>query len=128
MEHSQHWYGRAVDFVVYVKINNIIYQIPPEIVYLYVIKFLQPQHQNIGLGLFTSTGQYLHYESLDGINGEGEDLQERYWTVEKPGGNELEKTLNDVSPKDFTSQVKQFVAKKYTFQQIGLPNKIRNLL
>ena len=130
---TQHWYGRAVDFVVYVKINSTIYQIPPEIVYLYIVKYLQPDHQNIGLGLFTSTGYYLHYEILDGIvantQQQAQELQGRYWTTEKPGGDELEKLLNSVSPSgDFTSAVKEYVSKKYALQQIGLPNKIRNLL
>lgn len=129
---SQHWYGRAVDFVVYIKTETSIYQIPPEIVYLYVEKFLATDHQNIGLGLFTSTGHYLHYEILDGIvpktPEQAKELSERYWTTEKPGGDELEKMLNGVAPKEFTSKVKEYVSKKYVVQQIGLPNKIRNLL
>jgi hypothetical protein len=129
---SQHWYGRAVDFVVYIKQNDTIYQIPPEIVYLYVEKYLSPEHQNVGLGLFTSTGYYLHYEILDGIipktSQQQKELSQRYWTTNKPGGDELEKMLNSVSPNDFTAKVKEYVTKKYTVQQIGIPNKIRNIL
>lgn len=122
---SQHWYGRAVDFVVYIKIGSTIYQIPPDVIYLYIQKFLKPTHQNIGMGLFTSGGTYIHYEILDGL--EPSKVKNRFWTVET-GGDELEKQLNEVSPSDFTITVENFVKSKRVIPGIGLPQKIRNLL
>jgi hypothetical protein len=126
-ESSQLWFGRSVQFVVYIKIENKIYQIPPEIVFLYVYKSLSNNGQRkIGAGVFTSKGFYTQYENLDGIK--IKDPEERYWTEKAPGGDDLEKALNNVSSNDFIKTLQEYVRNKYLSQIFGTPQKIRNLL
>lgn len=122
---NQHWYGRAADFVVYIKQDGKIFQIPPEVVVLYIEKFLNTMH---GIGLFCSDGSYTHYEKLDSLKVSQQKIQEeRYWTLENTS-NELEKSINSVSPQDFIFVVKEYLQKNYSFNQIGLPAKLGNLL
>ena len=122
---SQLWYGRAVQLVVYIKLNDILYQMPPEILYLYIEKVLTKKHQNIGLGLFTDRESYVQYEFLDGISLTSDEP--RRWTRDS-GKDDLEKELNKVSPSDFTSTIKSYVQTKYLSQIFGLAPKIRNLI
>lgn len=67
---SRHYYGQAVDFVVYVNFSNDvtktqIFQIPPEIVYLYCMKLAELQSfvENCGNGIFIKDS-YNHFEFL----------------------------------------------------------------
>lgn len=69
---SRHYYGQAVDFVVYVKLPNIsnpnkplIFQIPPIVVYFYCRKLAERQQfvENSGNGIFINES-YNHFEFL----------------------------------------------------------------
>lgn len=123
---SQLCYGRAVQLVVYIKFNGVVYQIPPEILYLYVVKVLGDKQ--IGIGIFSDQNSYIYYENLAGLSFIDPEDNNRYWTS-SPGKDELEKQLNKISAKDFTESIKTYVSAKYlsvTFNDIA--RKIRNLL
>ncbi len=123
---SQLCYGRAVQLVVYIKFNEVVYQIPPEILYLYVVKVLGDKQ--IGIGIFSDQNSYIYYENLAGLSFIDPEDNNRYWTS-SPGKDELEKQLNKISAKDFTESIKTYVSAKYlsvTFNDIA--KKIRNLL
>lgn len=69
-QESRHYYGQAVDFVVYVNFSNdlaspSIFQIPPEIVYLYCNKLSEKSNSvsNCGNGIFIKE-MYNHFEYL----------------------------------------------------------------
>lgn len=123
---DQRCYGRAVELVVYIKFNNIIYQVPPEIVYLYVVKVLG--NKQIGIGIFSDVNSYIYYENLAGLIFSNPEDNNRYWTSVS-GKDELEKQLNKVSPKDFTDTIKAYVSTKYSSTVFNdIARKIRNLL
>lgn len=125
-ESSQLWFGRSVQFVVYVRINDKIYQIPPEIVFLYVYKALSDDGQRqLGIGVFTSKGFYTQYENLNGIR--ILDPEPRYWSIPEDA-NDLERQLNSVSANDFLKTIREYVRTKYANEIFGTPQKIRNLL
>jgi hypothetical protein len=112
--------------VVYIKFNNIIYQVPPEIVYLYVVKVLG--NKQIGIGIFSDVNSYIYYENLAGLIFSNPEDNNRYWTSVS-GKDELEKQLNKVSPKDFTDTIKAYVSTKYSSTVFNdIARKIRNLL
>lgn len=59
---SRHYFGQAVDFTVYIKdLNDEIYQIPPEIVYLYCKKTMAGSNELYGNGIFFNE-MYNHFE------------------------------------------------------------------
>lgn len=73
-EYSRHFFGLAVDFVVFVKYdNNIIKQIPADVVYLYCRKVSGSEKTNTGNGIYLGAN-YNHFEFLLDISGE-EDLK-----------------------------------------------------
>jgi len=76
---SRHQYGQAVDFVVYLNFSDDpekpeIYQISPEIVYLYCRKrsILTNQKENTGNGVFIDD-QYNHFEFLSVLKAQDEE-------------------------------------------------------
>jgi hypothetical protein len=105
---SQLWFGRAVQFVVYVRVEGKIFQVPSEIVFLYIQKTLS--QEKIGVGLFTSGLQYVQYEHLGGLN--LKDPLPRYWGEDSEKDN-LQKKLKDVSENDFVSTVRDYVRVSY---------------
>lgn len=111
-KNSQLWFGRVARFVVYVKVEGQIFQIPPEIVFLYVQKtfMVGKTRTDIGVGLFTSKYQYIQYESLEGLS--LKDPEPRYWGDDSD--DPLQIKLKDISPNDFVSTVKDYVKTNYT--------------
>lgn len=58
---SRHFFGQAVDFVVYIKSGEKILQIPPEVVYLYCRKTNIQSTYLVGHGIFFND-MYNHFE------------------------------------------------------------------
>jgi len=110
-ENSQLWFGRAIRFVVYVRVEGQIYQIPPEIVFLYVQKtFMMGKTKiDIGSGLFTSKYEYVQYEYLENLS--LKDPEPRYWGDDSD--DPLQIKLKDISPNDFVSTVRDYVRTTY---------------
>ena len=110
-ENSQLWFGRAIRFVVYVRVEGQIYQIPPEIVFLYVQKtFMMGKTKiDIGSGLFTSKYEYVQYEYLENLS--LKDPEPRYWGDDSD--DHLQVKLKDISPNDFVSTVRDYVRTTY---------------
>ena len=76
-EFSRHYFGLAVDFVVFVKFSDTnIKQIPPEIVYLYCRKITSSEKYNTGNGIYFDNN-YNHFEYLIDVSGE-EDLKNAF--------------------------------------------------
>lgn len=111
-KNSQLWYGRAVRFVVYVRVADNLFQIPPEIVFLYIQKtfMVGKTKTDIGIGLFSSNYQYTQYESLEGLS--LKDVEPRYWTNED-SQEPLQKQLKDASSGDFPLIIRDYVRTTY---------------
>ena len=110
-ENSQLWFGRAIRFAVYVRVEGQIYQIPSEIVFLYIQKtFMMGKTKiDIGSGLFTSKYEYVQYEHLEGLS--LKDPEPRYWGDDSD--DPLQTKLKDISPNDFVSTVRDYVRTTY---------------
>jgi len=150
-QNSRHFFNRAMDFVVYINTaddfkdftNGIptkgTYEIPNEILYLYVLKLIELQKVPFGIcglgllrrGIERKTG-YVHYEYMGQLDPEGKDYVQinRRW-VSKPKG----KKDTSIYGKAFgrrdgnkDSIIKNFVAKEITAKLGILPEKIENLL
>jgi len=152
---SRHFYNRAVDFSVFIinKINNKppeakdvnnlqeipsedVFQIPSDIVYLYVLRLMQLKNNfKGGLALFTR-GQnkkfsYNHYEYMQDASPLQEVAKTRRWC--NPPKKAEKKLLigqlfysTDASKDDI---VKSWVSNNYTSETIGgLPQKIEFLV
>ena len=150
-QNSRHFFNRAMDFVVYINTADDFkdfttgiptkgtYEIPNEIVYLYVLKLIELQKVPFGIcglgllrrGIERRTG-YVHYEYMGQLDAEGKDYVQinRRW-VSKPKG----KKDTSIYGKAFgrrdgnkDSIIKNFVAKEITAKLGILPEKIENLL
>lgn len=110
-KNSQLWFGRALRFVVYVRVEGQIFQIPPEIVFLYIQKtfMIGKTRTDIGVGLFTSSYQYVQYENLEGLS--LKDPEPKYWGDDSD--DPLQTKLKDISPNDFVSTVRDYVRTNY---------------
>jgi|TARA_R110001592_G_scaffold53050_2_gene162702 hypothetical protein len=152
---SRHFYNRAIDFSVYIVLtetnapnsdlinsldeipnNKNVFQIPPEIVYLYVLKLKKLTNSfKGGLALFSRANNqkrpYNHFETMEGIVSDIVSV-ERRWTNEPT--KEEEKELigqlfyaGSVNAKD--GVVKRHVSRNYSSEIVGgLPQKIQFLI
>jgi hypothetical protein len=66
---SRHYFGQAIDFIVYLKDGDDVFQIPPEVVYLYCKKANNGSKELIGNGIFFDD-MYNHFEFVNLNNGE----------------------------------------------------------
>ena len=66
---SQHYYGLAFDIRIYLKSDNKIYQIPPEIVSLYCLLETVKEGEKIGQGIFRGK-RYNHIEFTGNLSEE----------------------------------------------------------
>ena len=150
-QNSRHFYNRAIDFSVFIlnkktkeKINGMkeipdtdVFQIPSEIVYLYVLKLMKLTNNfKGGLALFTrsenlKTLQYNHYEYMQDVPNKTKVVKSRRWCNE-PKEDEKKDLIGKLfgtpdSSKDTT--VKKWVAESFKVEALGgPPQKIQFLI
>jgi len=124
-KNSQHFYGRAIDFVVYIKLEEKIYQIPPEIVHLYVLKLMSMDKEFVGGAALFRSGNtmYNHYESHAGVDVSGTPTR---WTS-LTGKDELETRLRPLGDEGKDNEILRYVVSTYSVGK-KLPPKIRFLV
>lgn len=97
-KNSRHYYGKAFDIRVYLKTNNKIVQIPPEIVFLYFNLELVKENNLLGQGLFfDGKKRYNHIEFLDSkekLNLSASDFNQR--AVYTGNSDDIEKLIESV--------------------------------
>lgn len=150
-QNSRHFFNRAMDFVVYINTADDFkdftkgiptkgtYEVPNEILYLYVLKLIELQKVPFGIcglgllrrGVKRKTG-YVHYEYMGQLDPEGKDYVQinRRW-VSKPTGEKDTSIYGKAFGRrdgNKDSIIKNFVAKEITAKLGILPEKIENLL
>ena len=149
-ENSRHFFGRAIDFTVYVnydeqadlKSNSIptegTYEIPNTIIYLYVLALLKLHKTKFGvcgIGLLrdgtTRKSGYVHYEYMRETSNENVGLLKNRRWVSQP----KKKDENTVYGKAFgqLDSSKDRIIKDFAFKDIKakigiIPEKLENLL
>jgi len=149
-DNSRHFFGRAIDFTVYINYDknikleskiipsNNTYELPNHIIYLYVLALLKlnkVKFGTCGLGLLRGGTKrksgYVHYEYMrDTSNQNVGLLKNRRW-VSQPG----EKEKDTVYAKAFgqPDESKDSIIKDFAFKDIKakigtIPEKLENLL
>jgi len=149
-DNSRHFFGRAIDFTVYINYDknikleskiipsNNTYELPNHIIYLYVLALLKlnkVKFGTCGLGLLRGGTKrksgYVHYEYMrDTSNQNVGLLKNRRW-VSQPG----EKEKDTVYAKAFgqPDKSKDSIIKDFAFKDIKakigtIPEKLENLL
>lgn len=130
---SRHFYGRAADIVIYLKLTNtdntrVIVQMPPEIVALYASVVSANLKIDIGQGIFlTPSIFYNHIELLSGSGLTAEEIKKRVYT----GNNtDLEKYMEqNIDSYNRISFLKQYLKTNNNYKILGeLPEKFQNLV
>jgi len=94
---SRHYYGKAVDFRVYIKDkDNKVFQIPPDIVALYADQ-VGENFKFIGQGVFLSPKTfYNHVEFLGDWSGLGEEREQHILYFGRTNGEKLSKSEEQI--------------------------------
>lgn len=128
---SRHFYGKAADIVVYLKLikqdgSKTIVQIQPDIVALYAKKRSDILGKKIGQGIFLQTEKfYNHIEFLDGSGLNDEQISSRVYTGDS---QEDEKKIEKIGASSRINYIKQYVREGNKYKVAGmLPEKFVGL-
>lgn len=128
---SRHFYGKAADIVVYLKLEKTngktdIVQIPPEVVALYAQKISERLNVKIGQGIFLNSNKfYNHIELLDESGLNDKEINNRIYTANE---NELENKIEKISASSRINYIKQIIKEGNNYKVLGsLPQKFIGL-
>jgi len=128
---SRHFYGKAADIVIYLKLVKSdgtidIVQIPPEVVSLYAQKISEFLNINIGQGIFLNSNKfYNHIELLNDSGLSKEEISKRVYTANE---NEIENKIEKVSAPSRINYIKQIIKEGNNYKVLGqLPQKFIGL-
>lgn len=128
---SRHFYGKAADIVIYLKLIKAngeinIVQIPPEVVALYAQKISEFSNISIGQGIFLNSNKfYNHIELLNDSGLNKEEISKRVYTANE---NEIENKIEKVSAPSRINYIKQIIKEGNNYKILGqLPQKFIGL-
>lgn len=122
---SRHFYGLAFDFCIFLRKNDKILKIPPDIAAMYVAKIGQLKNKKIGHGIFFGVQSYNHVEFLDNSGLSDVEISQRIFTRNKTDVEKMIETSNNKFP-----LLQQIIANNPNYKDIEnkLAQKIQDLL